>query len=66
VPARYPGDRDDASDAVRLLGGQPQRPRHGVTVRNDSAAADVGGVQHGQQVRDDLGRRMALRISRPV
>jgi hypothetical protein len=32
-----------------------------MTVRDDNAAADIGGVQYGQQVRDNLGRSMALR-----
>jgi hypothetical protein len=55
------GDRDDAGDAFRVGPGQVDRPGHGVAVREEHAAADFGGVEHGPQVREDLGRRVAVR-----
>ena len=60
------GDCDDAGDAFWVGLGQADRPGHGVAVRDEHAPAGFGGVEHGQQVRDDLGRRMAVRAAWPV
>ena len=65
VPARYPDRLRRPGDPVGVLGRQPQRP-----ARRDSARRQRTGRHRrhpdGQQVRDDLGRRMALRVTWPV
>ena len=59
-------DGDEPGDTVGSVGGEPQRPGDGVAVGDHDGAFDPGRVEHGQVVREDLGRAVAPTVTRTV